>query len=324
LSKIIIGIHGLGNKPPPRILKDWWEKSLREGLKAIGHPGVFFTFDLVYWSDILHPTPLSPEEKDEKSPLFIEFPYEPATSFYRKQPGKFRRRVLDFLERNLDKIFLLDNMSGLFSSMTNIIIRRYFQDLDQYYSEKPVIDHQDGKPAKELIRKRLWHVLQKHRRKQILLIAHSMGSIIAYEVLWKNPNEVKLDTLVTIGSPLGQPFVKGKIAQELNGPNANMADLKTPSNITRKWYNLSDLEDKVAINYNLEDDYGRNEMGISPKDKIIFNNYIYDHKRNPHKSYGYLRSPEMAELIYEFLVRDRSRFGFWLSNRLSGLMKKFF
>lgn len=28
MSKIIIGIHGLGNKPPKAILTDWWARSI--------------------------------------------------------------------------------------------------------------------------------------------------------------------------------------------------------------------------------------------------------------------------------------------------------
>lgn len=31
-SKLIIGIHGLSNKPPEKTLATWWEKAMLEGL----------------------------------------------------------------------------------------------------------------------------------------------------------------------------------------------------------------------------------------------------------------------------------------------------
>ena len=37
MTDIIIGIHGLANKPDKTTLSDWWEKSIREGLnKNVG------------------------------------------------------------------------------------------------------------------------------------------------------------------------------------------------------------------------------------------------------------------------------------------------
>ena len=57
----------------------------------------------------------------------------------------------------------------------------------------------------------LANALKKHRRKKILLIGHSMGSIIAYDVLTQYATMVPVDTFVTIGSPLGIPVIKSKI-----------------------------------------------------------------------------------------------------------------
>jgi hypothetical protein len=48
MSKIIIGIHGLGNKPPKTILTEWWGKSILEGLKKYNFHIPDFEFELVY------------------------------------------------------------------------------------------------------------------------------------------------------------------------------------------------------------------------------------------------------------------------------------
>ena len=323
-SRVIIGIHGLGKKPPPKIIEAWWHKAIMEGLHHIKHPGVFFRFELVYWADILHPQPLNVDEKDPKSPQYIEFPYVPATSFTGKPPGKMRRKILDFLEKHMDKIFVKKDMTASFESVTNLIIRHYFKDLDLYYSS--TIRNEDDReiPARELIRQRLIEILQKHRNKNILLIAHSMGSIISFEVLQSGKDELEIDTLVTIGSPLGQPIVISKIMAEFHQAVDEKLKPRTPENIRKKWFNLSDLEDNVAMNYNLADDFEMNSHGIRPEDSEVYNNYTFEQKRNPHKSYGYLRTPEISKIIYQFLSRDRSKFGFWLSNRYVEYSQRFF
>ncbi|MEJ2049126.1 MAG: alpha/beta hydrolase [Calditrichota bacterium] len=324
MSRIIIGIHGLGNKPPEPMLKKWWKLALREGLKAIGHPGVFFNFELVYWADVFHPVPLAPKETDKKSEKYIEFPYVSATDFVTRPPNPVRRRFLDFLEKKLDKIFLNEDMSVKFTGITDLIIRRYFKDLDLYYQTKIKDQSDHDLPAKEIIRNRLITVLRKHSKDQILILAHSMGSIIAYEVLDKLGSEINIDTLVTFGSPLGQPLVMGKIVSEQTKEEEQPGSLTTPENVRRSWFNLSDLEDKVAMNYNLADDFVPNSKNLSATDLVVYNNYVYQERRNPHKSYGYLRTPEMAKIVYEFLSRDRSKFGFWLSNRISEIRKRWF
>jgi hypothetical protein len=43
MAKIIIGIHGLWNKPPKKNLNAWWKASIFEGIKRIKKaPGLFF------------------------------------------------------------------------------------------------------------------------------------------------------------------------------------------------------------------------------------------------------------------------------------------
>ncbi len=314
MARIIIGIHGLGNKPPAAVLREWWLKAIHEGLDHIGHPGIFFRFELVYWADIFHPRPLDQNERDKKSPNYIEYPYVPAIDYTRKPPSKFRRKILDFLEKKMDRLFSKKEMSTSFTSVSDLIIKYYFKDLDHYYTS---FVKEDGKevPCKELIRNRLMEALKKHQDKEILLISHSMGTIISYEVLTLHPRDVVVNTLVTAGSPLGQPVVMKKFFSELNKEIDEKHKPEVPENIRQDWYNLADLDDHIALNYNLNDNFGSNTRQVRITDMAVNNNYTFEKKRNPHKSYGYLRTDEMAGIIYRFLARDRSKLGFWLTNR---------
>ena len=97
--------------------------------------------------------------------------------------------------------------------------------------------------------------------------------------------------------------------------------LAVPENIVHSWYNLTDLRDRVALNYNLADDYQPNSNGISVIDKQVLNTYEYQGLINPHKSYGYLRTPQMAEIIYTFLCRGRSHLWIMLIETLHRLIQ---
>lgn len=322
MSKIIIGIHGLGNKPPRKALKKWWKKSIQEGLRAIGHPRLFLKFELVYWANFLHPIPLNPKINDNKDPTYLKEPYLPAHKFETKKPGKLRQKFLDYLEKQMDKIFLKDDLSINFSSVSDMIIRRFFADLDSYYSQTYITINGKERLVKDIIRAQLAQTLRKHKNKEIMLIGHSMGSIIAYDVLTYTVPQIKFNTFVTIGSPLGLPIIMSKIASEQKQELVKKVKLSTPESVVNNWFNLSDLSDRVAINYNLGDDYDENINHVRAIDEIVYNNYEYNGKRNPHKIYGYLRTPEMAEIIHDFFNQDRNKFIVWLTNKIDKYLKK--
>jgi len=77
ISKIIIGIHGLRNKPEEELLSDWWKRSILDGLNLNGCPVKDLKFELVYWADCIYPESLSITEKNRMSPLFLGSPYLP-------------------------------------------------------------------------------------------------------------------------------------------------------------------------------------------------------------------------------------------------------
>jgi hypothetical protein len=231
---------------------------------------------------------------------------------------------LDYVERQFDRIFLKEDLSIHLASISDLIIRRFFKDLDAYYSQKSIRVGERNFLVKDIIRSQLERVLMKHRKKQILLIGHSMGSIISYDVLTNSLPQIHIDTFITVGSPLGLPIIISKIASEQQKKLVKNARLKTPENVIRSWFNFSDLNDKVAFNYSLEDDYEPNSRQIQVVDKLVLNDYEINGNRNPHKIYGYLRAPELAAIIQEFLDRGKHRTVIWLLEKFSHLAKRIF
>ncbi len=302
MGKVIIAIHGLGNKPAANIMQEWWWKSISEGLqnhtKNIYHKP---TFKVVYWADVLYDQPKDEKCTDPENPLYLDEPYEPEIFPQIIKDHAVRQKIMDAIVFEVNKIFLNDDYSLNFSSLNDLIMKKYFKDLNAYYSNGL---NNSQQPIRETLRNRLKSVLVEHINDDILLIAHSMGSIIAFDVLSLFSDEVQIDTLITMGSPLGFPSVISKIANELKLKNRKTHKLEAPSSIKNNWFNFSDLEDRVAFNYKLDDDISESLNGIKVFDFVVNNNYTTRGKYNPHKAYGYLRTPEVAKKIYEFLSME--------------------
>jgi hypothetical protein len=306
MAKIIIGIHGLGNKPPHKLLEQWWLTAINEGLQKTDQTTKAFTFRLVYWADILYPKPLNIELSDKEDPLYLAEPYAPSNGTLKAEPQGFKSRLIKYAEKQLDKVFLKEDMTLHFAGVTDSIIHKYFHELEAYYhcadSENEAAKRY---PARDAIRQQLIEALEMHKKDDILLLSHSMGTIVAYEVLRDNPQNISINTFVTMGSPLGFPVVVSRIYADQKIKTKSEEKLKAPDNIRNKWFNLSDPEDMVALDRTLSDDYQSNKFGIRSQDICIFNDYEIDGERNPHKSFGYLRTVELAQIINAFLAEKK-------------------
>lgn len=300
-KRIIIAIHGLDNKPCKKILKKWWQKSIIEGLSLHEHEVNKFEFEMVYWAHVLYEQPLDPTINEEEHPLYLDEPYVPMVTEKKVRRKSRLKRLFDKFEGVVDGLFLSKNNFINFEYIFNAVIKRSFRDLDTYYNDDLKMDTQLDEPhAREKIRNHLREALQEHKNKEIMLIAHSMGSIIAYDVIYELQSEVDIHTFITIGSPLGLPMIMKKIFEQQKQSFDPTSKLKTPENVHR-WYNHADEHDRVAMNSDLAQEFEANNLGIKPIDSAIENDFKHWKTGNAHKSYGYLRTPEIAKIIGSFL-----------------------
>lgn len=79
------------------------------------------------------------------------------------------------------------------------------------------------------------------RNQPKVLIAHSLGSVVAYEALWAHP-DLSVDLLITLGSPLAMQGVVFERLQPL--PQAGRG--RCPRGV-RRWVNIADKDDIAAI-----------------------------------------------------------------------------
>lgn len=301
MAKIIIGIHGLGNKPQASLLEEWWIRSIKEGFEKNNHPITDFKFRMVYWADILYAKAENLTITDKENKLFITEPYIPSSNLpVPEREDSFSSKILKYIGDQLDNIFLKEDMTLNFAGVTDRIIYNYFKDLEIYYSHNYTTQDDPNRMARPAICNRLFKVLMEHKDDEIMLIAHSMGSIVAYDVLVNHLLELKIDTFVTVGSPLGLPIIISRIFAEQK-EKLSRNQLVAPDNILKKWINISDPADLVAMDHTLNDDFIANKHGIQAEDINVYNDYMANEKHNPHKIYGYLRCPEMTDIINTFL-----------------------
>lgn len=301
--KVIVGIHGLDNKPERSTLNQWWLKAMNEGLGRIRSKVEVSNFELVYWADITYPTPL-----DMEDPYFLDDVYTRAPDTVSYSGTELIATSL--LSKGLQRVWHWVRGSK-FSNRTfewlDPLVRRYFQEVDIYLF--------NSDPAKRSrIRNRLMEVLWRFRRDEILLIGHSMGSVIAYDVLLSEEEKFPIHTLVTLGSPLGFPYIAEKIAQAHQINVSIPIRLPTPSSILDQWHNFYDATDVIALQHKLADIYMPNSRGIAPIDRQVVNDYVNRGQRNPHNVFGYLRAKEFSQLLDTFLTRPsltETKQGWW-------------
>lgn len=267
MRNLVIGIHGLSNKPPKEALEHQWLAAMGDGLSKYSlKTDSAFEFRLAYWADLRYPEPSDtwPADLAQGSP---------GPAYQPRRLDGLRIRAIAKMVPMWDRIrgLLPDSLS---LRLMNRYLRDQVPDLIAYWQ------HPDTRKA---ISTRLQRELEPGRK--TLVIAHSMGSIVAYDVLLSSLEGLVADVeaLITIGSPLGLPSVWHQSPHGLRYPPV------------RAWRNFSDPEDYVAANPWIPLNGVRNQL--------IWNSYrTPSGARNPHKSFGYLRSPEVAEAVWEFLT----------------------
>jgi pimeloyl-ACP methyl ester carboxylesterase len=138
---------------------------------------------------------------------------------------------------------------------------------------------------------------------RILLIGHSMGSIIAWDSLWElwhgeeNPGRVEM--FLTLGSPLGMHYVRDRLLGARAGP-----EHRYPGNI-KQWINIASVGDLAALDRGVRNDYRDMETlglvdSIRDEYKDVYNWFRNERGLNVHRSYGYLANPDVGKSIAEW------------------------
>ncbi|WP_100811636.1 hypothetical protein [Microbacterium sp. BR1] len=265
----IIGIHGIFQykyHSDPEILTNLWRASLeRSGIDA--------ELDLAYFAPTLHRASAMGDEivelNREEAALAAQWLLAAGA------PGAVAQgRLTAWVRDSLDWLILSGMARGATKAMTQSIIREVATYLDLSNTEP-------RENAKEIVAE----AIRTHQPR--IVIAHSLGSVVAYEALWAAAG-LTVPCLLTIGSPLALPGAfRGSFL-----PEAANANTKPPG-VTR-WINVTDVGDVVAVPKGLSTFFA----GVDEELEISINPF------ECHRVSYYLESPEVAAILDRELARS--------------------
>jgi Lecithin:cholesterol acyltransferase len=316
----IVFVHGLATKPPAADLHRLWKKAFIENIRIDSkslaseleaNPDIFKS---AYWANAV------PDHIEDTADY---------VSGLNKDVNKvisIRRRLKNQMHITKDgwvaakaKKFGLNIVDALGSALTikDNVIEEYMREV-RFYKNDQFIAEQIRQPLEDIL-KEAWD--KKHK---VVIISHSMGTFISYDVLWKFSHrsedkytkyrDNKVDYFITMGSPLGDDSLRDFMLIERwkDAPESEKEDERNrlyPLNI-KQWHNFSAYGDIVCHDSTLDDDFFK---GMKEHVKAYRANDLKDYtklynpfenaekKKNPHKSYGYLIQPKLSEKFKEFM-----------------------
>jgi len=299
-------VHGRGYSSPLKEHKAMWLEALTHGIKR-DYPGKMNALgkakiEFVYYGDISnsfleknYPKAVNDDTADRLVAL-EELKKWPASKFtkdtYFNLPGyhPFYDTIADSAGSFLNAI-----------RMGKTLVPMVAPDMKEYWDE----DSEYGTEVRMRMTKPLREAMD--RNDKIMVIAHSLGSMISYDTFWKfshmgeyRPDYDKkmIDLWITIGSPLGDETVK----KGLKGA-AIKSERKYPANLNR-WININAEDDFIAYDQTLKDDFHemlKYKLIKEIKDEKIYNLALLREKSSPHFALGYLIHPRMAKYIAGWL-----------------------
>jgi len=287
---VIIYVPGLLPKPEPDLHKDALLRCLLASLERVdvsvadAIASTVGGFDIVSWTYDFYR-----EHRDfaiDKDAIDAVISQAAASKQDIAEAGSWQRRLLRWIYRLGDRLpFLIQHFAD---ERTELHLR----DLRRYVGNDNDIAEHTRRMLKVSLR------AATKGRHPILLVAHSMGSVISYDAVWEmshdDHDDVSIDLLLTMGSPLGQRYLQKRIRG-----NSSHGAARYPHNI-RHWKNLSAVGDMTAIDPWLANDFKEIlKLGLveSFTDAEVHNYFRLDGVLNVHAEYGYLANDSTAQII---------------------------
>jgi hypothetical protein len=307
MSKHLVLVHGRSFKPDEASLTANWLEALRHGLERDAGAAALAAFEnahktMAYYGDLSNDFLRSvgreydeiPDIEDRQRALQDLKGYSEADFIangrvnYEALPGQ-----------DAVKEFLVDVFSGPVSlfGLGDNLISLVAPDMGQYWNQESDF----GRDVRKRLTDPLKNALQSGQ--DVMLVSHSLGTLVAYDVLWKfshygeyeHIRGESVSTWVTMGSPLGDENIK----QNLKGSGI-IGSRRYPHNV-RRWFNIAAEDDYISHDEDVANDYA-DMLNITPiADHGIYNLAVRHGNSNPHHGAGYLIHPTVINLLKNWL-----------------------
>jgi hypothetical protein len=273
----VVFVHGLAKKPAPDKLLELWLMGIardnpRPDVFAPPNKGISLVtkgvpHEFNYYADVFYGTDyetdftayfeaenqggeseIAADHLDDAPPHSVLTPKTP-------QEAEFLLKFTAKLEANMETKVPLASVTDptpsselelagvLPAPLREAIIKKaameaYYFLFDKEYTRKDGVRFK----VREELRNRLLEKLAAvaSQAEKIIVVSHSMGTMVAYDVLRNCPGCPPVDTLITLGSPLG---IK-EVQTELTARGVDRIDF--PAATTRRWINIYDPFDPIC------------------------------------------------------------------------------
>jgi len=276
----IIFVHGMGEKPEPEAERRRTWAPLEHSLWT---PIPYDAFVVAYWADLRRPGPDTPPRKPSPT-LARSLPVRQRAGLgwvfgglgaYVTRPHLLLLNVVERARRAVQGT--VQRISSEAETHLRVAFGLFLRDLEPYLNGE----------TREAILARVIERLEAERGRPLCVISHSMGTLVAFDAILRWGG--KVDTLVTLGTPLGWEYLKEWLGRPAY-----------PANV-RHWFNLYDRLDIVSLpDRTISDDYPTPEGARLIVDRQVWDVYGPSGDRDPHHWYGYLASPELVDIVCHF------------------------
>jgi hypothetical protein len=260
----IVGVHGIGKyryyldagrsaTGAAEAMRAKWNRYLHAGLTGGGrHGGQSYVAEVAYYAHHLN-RDRGGRPRAVRSPVeAMDASAQQVFVAWARQLEGLRDTAGESLTGTLRRLtgWMLDRMEGRAVDFAG----RFCPEVAAYLT-------QDA--ARERCRDVVAEVIRRNRPK--VVIAHSLGSVVAYEALHAHP-DLDVELLITLGSPLG---MRGVVFERLLPVPVNGLGVR-PGGV-RRWVNIADRHDIAAIPPALRDRFtGVDHDGLVNLDWIDF------------------------------------------------------
>lgn len=312
-------VHGIMNQPSPAPMLRQWKRDLADGGDGVDIDIYGVTASMVYWADVMYPAPTDSggtQESIDYEGIESGALTEVDESYIEDSSGEEREFIDSIIGKyELDKpeeavaappaeppddpLVPPEAKLAAASALEAVplpwfikrpMMRVLLRDVHHYlfnstHSPRPG----ERFKVQDEVRKRFIGALADAPSRPHVVVAHSLGTVIAYDCLKRVAAAKEVDMLITLGAPLGLSEVQDKLKPEWSKDDGFPA--KTP-----RWSNFVDRLDPVcAADPFLANDYRRH------KESAVVDTTVSNGGAFRHPSGKYFRQPVVQAAVREGL-----------------------
>ncbi len=319
-------VHGIMNQPSPaRLLKDW-KRDLADGGDGVDLDVYGVTSSMVYWADVMYAAATDAGGGSQESIEYEGIESGALTEVDESYIAEATGNERDFIESMIAN-YDLDHPDepaaevaaeaapdvaaeplaatapearvAAASALEAVplpwfvkrpLMRLLLRDVHHYlFNTSHSPRSGSSYKVRDEVRKRFVDDLGKVDGGPHVVVAHSLGSVIAYDCLKRVAATKKVDMLVTLGTPLGMSEIQHSMRPEWSKDDGYPGDLP-------RWVNVVDRLDPVCVaDPIIANDYMRRKASVVV-DQVVSNGGVMRHP-----SGKYFRQPVVQDAVREGL-----------------------